>query len=530
MKCNRLFVVIVILFLSFLKPYSVFADGMFLSDEQEHLYLPEQKAIIGWDSGIEQMILSSKVKADRISNMVWVIPIQSKSKPEVSAANFSIFKDLVSYFSEEGRLDNTFTVFKKSRGLDEGIEVIERVKVDIYDIAILKTTCFDDLYEWLNDNGYSLSEDAKVVFDKYIKQPNMYFVANKINLGNKFYEESQQAKYFYNKIKQELEQMLQHMDSNEERLHIRQQDFCPTWNTVKDSLDREKEFSLCVINKIVSKFQQMGKDVETVAPSPHFPNVKVFSIDGSWTVHFADFERLENSYFFIRHDNKTVLTDNFPRADSRRINTRFVSPMVVTEAKQYADTIRTVISDGLKVKKSLDLEGNHIYNQEKDISELLSFISRYNKGEDAFFCNILGSDMNFLRDSQRKIMKEILSKLTLDYEVNKDSEYCRTVANLSAGIATPLKISFQPDRPYYPLEISSLGKGWTTIEVYVIGRHPVFDQNEIFNKAKTLVVDAKLNKKIVKEFRLGQWAYVTRFTWRGDLKDLNKDAIFFEQE
>ena len=204
MKCNRLFIVIVVLFLSLLKPYSVSADGMFLSDEQKHLYLPEQKAIIGWDSGIEQMILSSKVKADRISNMVWVIPIQSKIKPEVSISSFSIFRDLVSYFSKKERLVDMFNVYGKVQKISEGIEVVERKKVGIYDIAILKTTCFDDLYEWLNDNGYSLSEDAKGVFDKYIKQPNMYFVANKINLGNKFYEESQQARYFYNKIKREL--------------------------------------------------------------------------------------------------------------------------------------------------------------------------------------------------------------------------------------------------------------------------------------------------------------------------------------
>ncbi len=528
MEYKRWFVVIVVLFFSFFKSGSVFADGLFISDEHKHLYLPDQKAIIAWDSGIEQMILSSKVRADEISNMVWVVPIQSSSKPEVSASDFSIFRDFVSYFSEKDSLNYSY-FGRESKDILQGIDVVEEKKIDIYEIAILRTTSFDDLYDWLNDNGYSLSEDAREVFDNYIQQPNMYFVANKINLGNKFYEESQQVKYFYNKIKQELKQMLQHVDSDEQDLRGEQLDFCPTWNTVKDGLDREREFSLCVINKIVSKFQQMGKDIEAIASPPNFPNVRIFSIDGNWTVHFADFERLENSYFFIRHDNKTVLTDNFPRADNRQINTRFVSPMVITEAKQYANIIRTVISDGLKVKKSLDLEGNRIYEQQKNVRELLSFISGYNGKEDDLFCNVLGFYMNALNKDQRKIMKQILSELSLD-KVNKDSEYCHTVVNLSSGIATPLKISFRPDVPYYPLEISSLGKESTRIEVYVIAMHPLFDHNKIFNKAKTLVVDDKLREKIVKEFQPGAWNYVTRFTWRGNLKDLDKDAIFLEQE
>jgi hypothetical protein len=77
------------------------ADGIFMSSEQLHLYSPEQKAIITWDGKTEQMILASKVQTDKISNMAWIIPIQSRIKPDIQKSDFSLFKHLITYFGEK---------------------------------------------------------------------------------------------------------------------------------------------------------------------------------------------------------------------------------------------------------------------------------------------------------------------------------------------------------------------------------------------------------------------------------------------
>ena len=77
------------------------ADGVHFSDEKLHLELPDQKAIISWDGKTQEMILSSAIRATDLSNIVWVVPIQSSVKPEVQAADISVFKDLVDYFKDK---------------------------------------------------------------------------------------------------------------------------------------------------------------------------------------------------------------------------------------------------------------------------------------------------------------------------------------------------------------------------------------------------------------------------------------------
>ena len=67
----------------------VYADGWHLSDFQQHMEEPNQKAVISWDGQTETMILSSGVKSSEVSNFAWVIPIQSYSKPEVTAGDIA---------------------------------------------------------------------------------------------------------------------------------------------------------------------------------------------------------------------------------------------------------------------------------------------------------------------------------------------------------------------------------------------------------------------------------------------------------
>jgi len=496
-----------------------------MSSEQLHLYSPEQKAVVTWDGKTEQMVLSSKVQTDKISNMVWVIPIQSRIKPEVQRIDFSIFKDLISYFGEKEKDLHTFGRDQAvEKNATEGVSVIETKKVDIYDVSILKATSADDLLQWLNINGYQMSEDANPIIEKYIKHPSMYFVANKIDLRNKFNVDVQQARYFYQEMKQRLEQKQQ---TNKNKLNKLQDDQianCSSWLTLEKGVVREKEFSACVMDLVRKHFLQMGKTVQTIAPDPHFLNTYILSIDGHWTVTFADFKRLENSYFFIRYNNQMVLTDFFSHEQKRDISeTKYLPATIVQEARAYADTVHTVLTKELAFKKGLDQQIQMAKKKTYDIDRILSAMSQWN--DNSFFCGFEAFQNNFQESSCHGIVVETASGILPEF-VKEQTDYCQTIAALQAGMATPLRISFQPDTPYYPLEISSLGEGSAMIDIYVIAARAVADQNKIFQEAKSLVLNKELQENIKKEFQSGPWLYVTRFIWKGQLYDLEKDAEF----
>ena len=163
-------------------PALALADGGILPDYYYHVFEPEQKAIIAWDGTTETMLLSTRFTADRLGNMAWIVPIQSTTKPDVAASDMTVFRQFVNYFTppSTSRSDLLW-----SGGLAKGVDVIETVKVDIYDITILKTSDASALVDWLNGNGYNVPADAVPVIARYVGE-NRYFMANKVNLRNKY--------------------------------------------------------------------------------------------------------------------------------------------------------------------------------------------------------------------------------------------------------------------------------------------------------------------------------------------------------
>ena len=164
-------------------PVLALADGGIIPDYYIHVFEPEQKAIITWEGTIETMLLSTRFTADGLGNMAWIVPIQSSTKPVVTASDMTVFRDFVNYFTPPRTYNPGFGVVG-SADFAKGVQVIETVKVDIYDITILKTTDASALVDWLNSNGYRVPVDAVPVIARYVGE-NRYFLANKVNLKNR---------------------------------------------------------------------------------------------------------------------------------------------------------------------------------------------------------------------------------------------------------------------------------------------------------------------------------------------------------
>jgi len=165
-----------------------FADGGIMpATPYEIVFAPDQKAVIFWDGSTETMILSTKITSENFTDFAWVVPIQSSSKPEVKQADNKIFFELADLFYE-GRLEYGVQAIPGLSGAvnEKGVKIVQTQKVDIYDLTILKATDADSLLGWLNDNNFYFPEDKEDVLEYYIQSGNYYFVANKINLLNKY--------------------------------------------------------------------------------------------------------------------------------------------------------------------------------------------------------------------------------------------------------------------------------------------------------------------------------------------------------
>ena len=162
----------------------VHADGMIIPDDRRYIPSePQQQAVILWDGEKETMILSTRIESANTINLAWIIPIQSSTIPKVSGSDARIFQKFQNFFYEEMMegLEVGWAGTADSRL--GGVTVIETKEINIYDLVTLQASNAQDLVEWLNDNGYSASDEMVDVLSEYVGT-RYYFIANKVDLGN----------------------------------------------------------------------------------------------------------------------------------------------------------------------------------------------------------------------------------------------------------------------------------------------------------------------------------------------------------
>ena len=91
-------ILLLILTLFILTSTVVLADGGMIPSAEIEITLAEQNAVIWWDGTEETLLLSTKATANELTDIAWVIPIQSKVKPEVEEGNLSILKEIPNLF------------------------------------------------------------------------------------------------------------------------------------------------------------------------------------------------------------------------------------------------------------------------------------------------------------------------------------------------------------------------------------------------------------------------------------------------
>jgi hypothetical protein len=488
---------IIFIILSFVFSYVLltslaYADGIHISDSELHLYEPLQKAVVSWDGKTETMILSSAVQSNEIANFAWLVPIQSSSKPTVTAGNISIFEDLVNYFtppSDQGTLG-------------KGVNVIETKEIGIYDITILNGTSSAEIVKWLNENSYQVPDEAKPILDKYIAKGNFYLVVNKIDLRNKYdneisfinsIESGKYANYtflngmFFNQL---VEALASGADSgsNVDKLAVYIYGALSS-STIYYPHQYLNDYDFVqyhgneyfFLNKSYI-FDFFSKNLEFIVQSSNLSSVPGWS----WT---------DATYSFFENNTANAINN---------------SPGIYCNVGDPGGDVALIYSNPAITKSAVSLGSCYYFNdQNKKLmqEEIPKYFQSYMKIRDEI--NKSWNDFELLAKSHNA-------------DLGKMKELKATLDDLKIGMGTPLQLQFQPIQPYYPLEISSLSNGGGRIEVYVLTDTPVVDKNNILiaNENKTVSPD------LAKNLNLGNAKFVTRLSFYGNLNNLTSDAQF----
>ena len=183
-----------VLTLVFLCSNFVFADGAIIPFNNNDISEAGQKAIIFYDQGKEDLILSNSFQSNA-TDFGWLVPVPQK--PEVSQSSDKAFQELgMLTIPKDNALEQIENWNTRIRGghfsnamsqnlvpqasSKANISVLETKTVGVLDIVVISANDSRALLDWLNKNSFNLPKGSEVVLNDYIKN-NWYFVAAKIN-------------------------------------------------------------------------------------------------------------------------------------------------------------------------------------------------------------------------------------------------------------------------------------------------------------------------------------------------------------
>lgn len=160
------------------------ADGCMMVDEatwklhRERAMInePEQKAVVFFSDGKEQLIISPSYEGPS-SNFAWVVPVPAR--PKVEIVKGALFHELAKLVMPRpaGRSAKSGAV--SSAKPPSQVTVLERKTVGAYDVSVLSATDGGALMKWLAQNKYRLPDAARGPMESYVKE-KWTFVACRI--------------------------------------------------------------------------------------------------------------------------------------------------------------------------------------------------------------------------------------------------------------------------------------------------------------------------------------------------------------
>lgn len=162
------------------------ADGCFMPDEQSWrksrerslINEPEQKAVVFFSKGMEQLIISPSYEGPSTS-FAWVVPVPARPKVEILKG--AVFHELAKLVMPRPRPALKARIYDSLSAAAPKVRVLERKTVGAYDVSVLAATDSKALMNWLAANKYHLPANAVKPMQSYVNE-RWTFVACRIKV------------------------------------------------------------------------------------------------------------------------------------------------------------------------------------------------------------------------------------------------------------------------------------------------------------------------------------------------------------
>jgi len=162
------------------------ADGAFFMTEEQWkqnrerslINEPEQKAVVYFSKGTEQLVISPSYEGP-INSFAWVVPVPAKSKVDILTG--SIFHELAKLTMPKPNEHMIAKSAAPTGAAPQSVTVIERKTVGAYDVSVLSATDGKALLRWLQANRYHLTDEALAPIRSYVKE-GWTFVACRVKV------------------------------------------------------------------------------------------------------------------------------------------------------------------------------------------------------------------------------------------------------------------------------------------------------------------------------------------------------------
>lgn len=144
------------------------ADGFFVwKNEQIDIHEPEQKVLIVFDEGVEDLVLSVKFEGAP-KEFGWIVPLPSVP---------DMFPEDILLFEELSRATQMRQFWRSERGArlnmsmgGDAVQVVKTETVGIYESTILRADNGGALRDWLKKHGFRLPHGSEKVLGRYAKK------------------------------------------------------------------------------------------------------------------------------------------------------------------------------------------------------------------------------------------------------------------------------------------------------------------------------------------------------------------------
>ena len=145
----------------------------------------------------------------------------------------------------------------------------------------------------------------------------------------------------------------------------------------------------------------------------------------------------------------------------------------------------------------------------------------------------------YTREIDEYITSQDYEKINKRYSLNEPtfkkvneplSRVAKMLFNLNQGVSKPLKITFSPKTPFFPLKISSINTGNSNVTAYIIANDPLKDKNRILEPSEFKEMGKSIRAKLNQYLNPVDLTYITKLSYFGESKNFREDVYFTKMD